>query len=201
MHPLHILPIASLTAAIAQAPNFAITAKLSSSSSLIAIQGWNLTHYHFGACYNYAVFTSGTGRTFYANGTADEFSTHTSNLLSDDGSPFLPWGLIVSAPNATDNQGRRNVYINCGPGTSGVQVKTDGSFPMMGKGPRVVYGTGEFYVCKSNFVYGLAIALYYREAGEETPARCSNVELQTQCLDDRTEHPYQQDSWCYKSLE
>ena len=81
------------------------------------------------------------------------------------------------------------MFINCGIGTPGVEVK---------KGPRVVYGTGEFYVCNSTLLYGPAITLYYREGDQKTPGGCENVELKTWCLEDETEHEFQRDSWCNK---
>ncbi|KAF2739203.1 hypothetical protein EJ04DRAFT_508918 [Polyplosphaeria fusca] len=173
------------------APNFAIKAKIPADSPLKAANDWNLTSYHIMPCYDYAVFTSDPGRTFYANGTKDDFKSHTSNILSDGGTPPWPWGTIISAANATDDQGRRNVYINCGTGTTGLEVLK----PPRG-GPTVEYGHGDFYVCNSTFLYGPAIALYWRERKDETPKGCSNVVLTTECLDDETEHEFQRDSFC-----
>jgi hypothetical protein len=184
--------LASLTSAkyISKAPNFAINARIPSDNPLSIADGWNLTSYHIQPCYDYAVFTNVTGRTFYANGTNEEFSGRTSNILSDGGTPPWPWGTIVSPANATDAQGRRNVFINCGTGTEGLRVEK------AGRAGRVVYEGGEFYVCNSTLLYGPAITLYYREEKEDTPEGCADVQLETKCLDDQTEHEYQKDSWC-----
>ncbi|KAF2118451.1 hypothetical protein BDV96DRAFT_597277 [Lophiotrema nucula] len=188
--------LASLAAAsTTRAPNFAITASLPPNSPLKAAQGWNLTSYHITPCYDYAVFNNHEGRTFYANGTASNFSSHTSNILSDGGSPPWPWGTIISAANSTDSEGRRNVYINCGLGTPGLEVVSG----RRGQAPSVSYGSGEFYVCNSTLLYGPAITLYYREKREETPESCSDVQLKTKCLDDATEHEFQRDSWCQEA--
>lgn len=191
-----LLPVA-LAGGFAHAPNFAITAnvKVNSRDPLSVAQGWNLTSYHIAPCYDYAVFTNITGRTFYANGTTSEFDTHTSDILSDGGTPPWPWGTIVSPSNATDDQGRRNVYINCGLGTPGLVVQKTRGYP------RVIYGTGEFYVCNSTLLYGPAITLYYREENEKTPTGCADVELKTKCLEDETTHEFQRESWCVEDNE
>ncbi|KAF2650188.1 hypothetical protein K491DRAFT_683224 [Lophiostoma macrostomum CBS 122681] len=180
----------ALASYITHAPNFAITADLPPESPLAVANGWNLTSYHISPCYDYAVFLNDTGRTFYANGTADDVSTHNLTILSDGGTPPWPWGTIVSAANATDDEGRRNVFIDCGIGTTGLEVERGG------RDTEVAYGNGGFYVCNSTLLYGPAIALYYREAEEETPTGCEDVKLRTECLDDETEHNLQQDSWC-----
>jgi hypothetical protein len=175
---------------ITHAPNFAITADLPPNSPLAVAQGWNLTSYHIQPCYDYAVFTNETGRTFYANGTTEDISTHSANILSDGGTPPWPWGTIVSAANATDDQGRRNVFVNCGLGTAGLEVKK------VRRDTEVVYGSGDFYVCNSTLLYGPAITLYYRESEESTPTGCEDVKLRTKCLADETERELQRDSWC-----
>ncbi|KAF2261861.1 hypothetical protein CC78DRAFT_546307 [Lojkania enalia] len=142
-------------------------------------------------CYNYAVFTNATGRTFYANGTFEEISSCTSDILSDGGTPPWPWGTIITPNNETDGEGRRNVFINCGTGTPGVEVRKKRR-----NGPRVVYGEGEFYVCNSTLLFGPAMTLYYREKAESTPGNCADVVLRTKCVDDKTEREFQRDSWC-----
>jgi hypothetical protein len=173
-----------------RAPNLSITVKIAADSPLATAQGWNLTSYHIGPCYDYAVFTSATGRTFYANGTADQFATHIPNILSDGGTPPWPWGFIINPVNATDEQGRRNVFINCGIGTPGVEIKREH------KDTQVAYGTGEFFVCNSTLLYGPAITLYYRERGDITPQGCADVQLLTKCLSDGTLREFQKLSWC-----
>ncbi|KAF2253584.1 hypothetical protein BU26DRAFT_560875 [Trematosphaeria pertusa] len=175
---------------VSKAPNFRITAAFAQDSPLSEVAGgWNLTSYHITPCYDYAVFTNHTGRTFYANGTDEQFANHTSNLLSDGGTPPWPWGTVVAAANATDDEGRRPVYINCGQGTPGFQVA---DWP-----GTVYYGTGTFYVCNATLLYGPAIALYWRKKVDQTPEGCANVELQAWCLDDDTEHELQRNSTCY----
>jgi hypothetical protein len=192
MYAVFLLGLAaSTTATLLLRPSFSIKAHLSPSSPLKAAENWNLTSYHITPCYDYAVFTADPGRIFYANGTDDEFASGTSNILSDGGTPPWPWGTIISAANATDSQGRRNVNINCGEGTSGLKVNKE-----VRGDPTVAYGDGQFYVCNSTLLYGPAIALYFKEAGEKTPAECSDVVLGVECANDETEHDFQRDSWC-----
>lgn len=187
---------AIFTLVIAQLPdtsssfNFRIRPDFASyDSPLRAIKGWDLSSYHLSPCYDYAVFTNQTGRIFYANGTAEEFSDRTSTIASDGGSPPWPWGIVVSAANATDSKGRRQVYIDCGAGTPGMSVA---DWPAT-----VYYQTGTFYVCEETFLYGPAIALYWREKVDQTPEGCANVELQAWCLEDETEHEFSRKSTCY----
>lgn len=186
-----LLGIAAAAPARSTAPNFAVVANLPAGGPLASAQAWNLTSYHITPCYDYAVFTNQSGRSFYANGTAAEFGTHSSNVLSDGGTPPWPWGTIVAPANQTDEQGRRNVFINCGTGTPGLEVIKNES-----GGGKVVYGTGQFYVCNSTLPYGPAIALYYREKDGKLFDGCADVELLTRCLDDNSRREYQQDSFC-----
>jgi hypothetical protein len=183
--------IAAAAPACSTAPNVAIVASLAPGSPLAGVQGWNLTSYHITPCYDYAVFTNQSGRTFYANGTDAEFGSHAANILSDGGTPPWPWGTIVAPANQTDGQGRRNVFINCGIGTPGLEVVKNRS-----GGGKLVYGTGEFYVCNSTLPYGPAVALYYREKGGALFEGCADVELLTKCLSDDSRREFQQDSLC-----
>ncbi len=79
--------------------------------------------------------------------------------------------------------------IISGSGTPGVEVFL---------GLAVFYSTGEFYACNATLPYRPAIAIYYREADEEAPERCSDVLLQSHYLYNETMHEFQRDSWCKK---
>ncbi|KAF1959373.1 hypothetical protein CC80DRAFT_591400 [Byssothecium circinans] len=199
MHLLHLTSIIALAVAqdlppISNSPNFRITANFNSESPLsVAAQGWNLTTYHILPGNDYVVLTNNTGRIFYNNGTADDFSSHTSQIWSDGGTPPWPWGVNVAPTSAPDEEGRRNVYVTSGVATPGVEVA---EWP-----GTVYYTTGTFYVCNSTLLYGPAIALYYKDKNQVTPKECANVELQAWCLNEGSglEHPFARNSTCYET--
>ncbi|KAF2636157.1 hypothetical protein P280DRAFT_522405 [Massarina eburnea CBS 473.64] len=194
MHFVYCLMF-SLTAAhylppTSTSPNFRIAAAFNSDSPLSAIaQGWNLTTYHVDPGNNYVVLSNTSSRTFYNNGTADDFTSHTSQVWTDGGTPPWPQGVSV----APDKEARRGVYVTNGRATPGVEVA---------EWPATVYfGTGTWYVCNLTLTYGPAIALYWREKVDNTPEGCANVELQAWCLENGSgvEHPLARNSTCYQT--
>jgi hypothetical protein len=204
MHFFHLASVFVLAAAasdsdlpdIGASPSFRINANPPPDHPLSYIQGWNLSSYHISPCDDRAVFyPNDTGRIFYVNGTDDEFADRAATLHTDGGTPPWPWSVSVGAPNeAGETQGRRPVRIGCGTASPGLQVA---EWP-----GTVYYQTGTWYVCNVTLIYGPAIALFWREKVERTPADCLNVELQSWCLraGPGSEREFTRNSTCYSGL-
>lgn len=155
-----------------------------------SIQDWAVSSYHIGPCYSYSVLLPNNGsspdysRAFYVNGTADDVERRASGIITDGGSPRVPYGVIVPAATNADKDGRRPVQINCGSGTPGVIVSRRETAL-----PRLRYVSkandepfGGWYACKESLIYGPAVVLYYRGGGKVTPNGCAALMLYTECI-------------------
>lgn len=153
-----------------------------------SIQDWAVSSYHIGPCYSYSVLLPNNGssldysRAFYVNGTEDDVKREASDIITDGGSPRVPYGVVVPAATNADKDGRRPVQINCGYGTPGVIVSRRETAL-----PRLRYVSkandepfGGWYACKESLIYGPAVVLYYRGREEVTPNGCANLTLYTE---------------------
>jgi hypothetical protein len=194
MKAFYLSSIAFIASAVAEpnlskSPNFRIIAVPPPDQALSYINSWNLTSYHISPCDDRAVLIDSPGRTFYTNGTSSEYAEHAATLHSDGGTPPFPWSVTVADSETLDDEGRRTVSIGCSDATSGVQVAY---WP-----GTVYYGTGTFYVCEAELLYGPAMALFYKEKVDQTPDGCINVELQAWCEDGGAQHDGSRDETCY----
>ncbi|KAK5124076.1 hypothetical protein LTR85_002273 [Meristemomyces frigidus] len=161
-------------------PNFRLIANVTSCDLDPPIQNWAVTSYHIGAGELLAVLSSDdAGRAFYVNGTPSDIRYGSAEILSDGGTPTFPYGFIVPPANQTDGNGRRDVQINAGDGTTGVAIA---GFP--NPIPSLTYGNaaagesfGGWYACNTTLPYGPAIVLYYRSLHDATPAGCADLTL------------------------
>ncbi|KAK4189067.1 hypothetical protein QBC35DRAFT_494627 [Podospora australis] len=80
-----------------------------------SINGWAVTTAHSGAAQNVAIFPSpSSGRLFYENGTT---SPGTTNILTDGGTPLVPFGLATQPPPSDAGSTASVATVNVGPGT------------------------------------------------------------------------------------
>ncbi len=152
-----------------------------------SIQDWAVSSYHIGPCYSYAVLLPYNGsadysRAFYVNGTSSDVKGGTSNIITDGGTPPVPYGVDVPAAKDADKDGRRPVQMNCGEGTPGVIISRRAD-----TNPRLRYNDkadnepfGGWYACNSSLIYGPAVVLYYRGREEATPKGCADLTLYTE---------------------
>ena len=164
------------------APNFRLVADVISDDLEPSIQGWAISSYHIGACLGVAVVVPNTPdrtRAFYVNGTTADVRDGAGNILSDGGTPPIPYGFVVSQADQTDDQGRRAVRINCGPGSPGVSLShsTKHAHLTYHEGS-VETRFGAWYACNTSLPFGPAMVLYYRSRGENTPEGCAELRLQ-----------------------
>ena len=172
------------------APNFRLVANVIGDECEFdtSIQNWEVTSYHTGAGLSVAYLddpAKGPGRAFYINGTASQIRDGTGDLLSDGGLPAYPDGLIVSAANVTDSEGRRMISLDIGSGSAGVGIAGSPS-PV----PYLTYNNaaeddsfGGWYACNATYPfdsYGPLVALYYRSLSETTPFGCTDLILYPQ---------------------
>jgi hypothetical protein len=178
--------------------NFRLVANVTSNDLTPSINNYVLTSYHTGAGEAYAVLqpneTVTSGRIFYLNGTATDIRYNNGNILSDEGTPLFPAGLIINPSNSANEQ---TVSINAGTGEAGVGLT---SFP----DPISALdfkGQQGYYACVNELEYGSAVQLLFKSAGQETPAGCADVNLLPQCSEGSgAEHPFGETSECYEDV-
>lgn len=159
--------------------NFRLVANVTNGDLTPSIENWAISTYHITAGLDYVILEPNnvtTSRVFYINGTTAEVNHETSNILTDDGTPPTPYGLIVPPPNVTDSQGRRALELQAAPGTAGIFLS-----PSVDSMPHLVYDTvgleSTFYACNTTLPYGPAVVVYYRTREEATPAGCADLVL------------------------
>jgi hypothetical protein len=157
--------------------NFRLVAKPISDELKPSVEGWGVSSYHIGACYDYAVLEGNAdySRAFYVNGTAKAVKHQKSDVLTDGGTPAVPYGIIVPGTKDVDEEGRRAVQINCGDGTAGVQISRRHDTT-----PHLAYQSGSWYACNTSLPYGPAVVVYYRDSSEHLPDECIDIRLDTQ---------------------
>ena len=180
--------------------NFRLVANVTSSDLTPSVNYFVVDSYHVGAGEDYAVLSANTftttGRIFYVNGTAEEVYYGTSNVLSDEGTPLFPAGIIINDPNTS---GQRTVSIDAGMGQAGVGL-TQFPDPISELQGTRGFDSG-FYVCSENLLYGVANQLFYYADGETTPEGCANVNLLPQCSEGSgAEHPDGNTINCYPDV-
>jgi len=138
--------------------NFRLVANVTSGPLLI--NNYVLTSYHTGAGEAFAVLQPNTtvtsGRIFYVNGTATDVRYNQANVLSDEGTPLYPGGVLINPPNEA---GERAVSINAGSGEAGIGLT---NFPNPIKELYAGEGAG-FYACDNELEYGEAVQVLFRE--------------------------------------
>jgi hypothetical protein len=154
--------------------NFNLIANVT-SGDLSSIQNWGLTSYHTGAGEAYAVLQPTSPRIFYANGTAEDIRYGNGNILSDEGTPLFPAGIVLNAPYSTTE----SISINAGTGTSGVGIS---HFPNPISYLYAAGGDG-FYACEQVPVQGgqSTVMLFQKHSGNVVPGGCAELVLLPQC--------------------
>jgi len=153
--------------------SFTLIANVTSGDLSPSIQNWSVTSYHTGAGTAYAVLQADTPRIFYANGTAQDLAFNGGNVLSDEGTPPTPAGIVLGAPYSATG----SISINAGVGTAGVGI-TRGPDPVA-----IFYAAGGkgFYACEQAPVTGQESAVMLFQKHDATPAGCADVVLLPQC--------------------
>jgi hypothetical protein len=184
----------------ATSQNFRLVANVTSGDLTPSINNFIMDSYHVGAGEDFAVLSANTsattGRIFYVNGTAEEVYYGTSNVLSDEGTPLFPAGIIINDPNTS---AQRSVSINAGLGQAGVGL-TQFPDPISELQGTREFGSG-FYACSEELPYGVAIQLFYSTAGDTIPEGCAIVNLLPQCSEGSgAEDPFGNTINCYPDV-
>lgn len=185
-----------------------------------AINKYTVNSYHSGAGTSFGVLTQSsnatTGRIFYENGTASEVRFGQGDVLTDGGSPTVPYGLIVQQEDqktVVANSTGRDTYINVGNGTVSIGMT---SFP----NPVLELATkyGAWAACNVTLLYGQAIQLQVRYPSDsivngtlveddDVPDGCVAVSLLPQCAELNTlepgslaDHTYAVEVGCYDNV-
>jgi hypothetical protein len=158
-----------------------------------AVNNYVLTTSHVGAGESYAILvpntTATTGRIFYTNGTAEDVRYNRADVLSDGGTPPLPFGMILNADES--------ISVNSGDGTAGIGLA---QFPDPISALRVI-GQAGFYACERELPSGSAVQLFSKTSTETTPGGCVNIALLAQCAEDTgVDHPFGSLSGCYDDV-
>ncbi|RDL33758.1 uncharacterized protein BP5553_08126 [Venustampulla echinocandica] len=187
--------------------NFRLVADVKSNDLNPSIQNYVLTSYHTGAGLAFAVLqpneTATSGRIFYANGTDEDIRYGHGNVLSDEGTPLFPGGIVVNPPFPTPTPGSNpedaeiDLSINAGVGTSGVGITR---FPDQISNLYSSAGEG-FYACMKDLMYGPAVLVFVKQHFVDTPKECADVVLLPQCSEGSgAEHPFGKPSSCYADV-
>ncbi|KAI1372631.1 hypothetical protein F4677DRAFT_250276 [Hypoxylon crocopeplum] len=145
------------------------------------IHGWTLQGAHIGAGLNSAVLNNTTpGMIFYQNGTVNEVYHQTSDILTDVGTPFVPYGIIMRYPSDTDKTVA--LGIDAGSGTPGITL-TNPPYPMT----ELSAPASQFLACKENIPYyppdrEFVLVRAFRDQ-YEVPNNCVVVEFLPQCAE------------------
>ncbi len=168
--------------------HFRLVVDVTSHDVELSVQDWAVSSYHIGPCYSYAVLlpkiesSPDYSRAFYVNGTESDVQLETNDIITDGGTPRVPYALVVPAAKHADKDGRRPVQMNCGYGTSGVTVlrRTDTTPHLRYVNKATHEPFGGWYACNTSLIYGPAVVLYYRETEEPTPKGCVDIKLCTE---------------------
>jgi hypothetical protein len=179
--------------------SFNLIANVTSGDVSPSVQNWTVSSYHTGAGTAYAVLSPTSPRIFYANGTAEDIRYGRGNILSDEGTPLFPGGLVLNAPT-TSTPPEVSLSVNAGTGTSGVGITR---FPDPISKLYAVGGEG-FYACERVPFPGAqsAVMLFQKQHfSEGVPAGCAEVVLLPQCSEGSgAVHPTGAVSGCYEDV-
>jgi len=160
---------------------FTLVANVTAGDLTPSINSFVVDSYHVGAGEDYAVLVANTtdggdaGRVFYVNGTANDVHYGTSNLLTNGGTPSVPYGVSINVANAT---GFQTVSIDGGIGEAGVGL-TQFPDPIS----ELYFGSyaNGWYACNNGLASGYAVQLFFKTEGTVTPAGCADITLLPQC--------------------
>ncbi|TVY68981.1 hypothetical protein LSUE1_G008373 [Lachnellula suecica] len=177
--------------------SFNLIANVTSGDLSPSINGWGLTSYHTGAGTAYAVLSPSSPRIFYANGTAEEIRYNSGNILSDEGTPLFPGGLVINAPT-TSTPSEVSLSVNAGVGTSNVGIT---HFPDPVNTLYALGGEG-FYACERvPFPGAQSAVMVFQTQSEGVPAGCAEVVFLPQCSEGSgAVHPTGAVSGCYADV-
>lgn len=135
-------------------------------------------------------------RVFYINGTKAEAKIGDSTIVSDTGSPPMPWGLLLTKNDFADDDA--SVEQNGGPGTKGLAIaSTPTQFRL---------GPGQYAVCNEVLPYYQANYLVLKHFDDSTKlsADCAAVSVNPECADLAplprdaiSSHKFVQEASCY----
>jgi hypothetical protein len=167
----------STTAAtLAKFKGFYLTARVTDPAHDLdpSVDNWVLGTIHTGAGLNAAVFSTGSGRLFYENGTAEQVANLQTTIVTDGGTPPFPSSLMLQGAG----EPRRIGEINVGYGTANSVVAE-------GENVRLVNGLGEgtYLACTATVPYYNQefVTLQYLYGKVEVPEGCAPVELVPRC--------------------
>lgn len=179
--------------------SFNLIANVTSGDLTPSVQNWAVSSYHTGAGTAYAVLSATSKRIFYANGTAEEIRYSQGNVLSDEGTPPFPGGLVLNAPT-TSTTPEVSLSVNAGLGTTGVGITI---FPEPISKLYAV-GGGGFYACERVPFQGAqsAVMLFQKQHYDDVvPTGCAEVVLLPQCSEGSgVVHPTGAVSGCYADV-